>query len=109
MITAFDCLPVFFAVFWKSGVALGAALCVSLLLRKRSADVRRLVLSAAVVTMFVAAAALPMLPRWTAAIPLWFQVQRSAAKAVSEPASGPAVIDDAAVTAPDIQFRPRNQ
>jgi uncharacterized protein (TIGR03435 family) len=104
MITAFDCLPVFFAVFWKSGVALGAALCVSLLLRKRSADVRRLVLSAAVVTMLVAAAALPMLPRWTAAIPLWFQVQRSAGKAVSEQASGPAVIDDAVVTAPDIQL-----
>src|ERR1700723_373957 len=94
MIAAFDCLPVFSAVFWKSGVALGAALGISLLLRKRSADVRRLVLSTAVVAMFVAAAAFPLLPRWRAVTPLWFQLQRPVAQAVSEQASGPAIIDD---------------
>jgi hypothetical protein len=41
MITQFYGLPVFIAVFWKSGLALGAALAMRLLLRKRSADVRR--------------------------------------------------------------------
>ena len=69
MIAPRDCVAVFAAVFWKSGVVLGGALAVSRLLRKRSADLRRLVLSTAVVAMFVAAAALPVLPRWTAAIP----------------------------------------
>jgi uncharacterized protein (TIGR03435 family) len=103
MIAAFDYLPVFYAVFWKSGVALGAALSISLLLRKRSADVRRLVLSTAVVAMFVAAAALPGLPRWTAVTPVWFQLQRPAAQAVPERASGPAIIDNSDPTAPDTQ------
>jgi beta-lactamase regulating signal transducer with metallopeptidase domain len=105
MITQFYGLSVFLAVFWKSGVALGAALGVSLLLRRRSADVRRLVLSTAVVAMFAAAAALPMLPRWTAMTPLWFQVQRPATRAVSEQAFGPAIIDDNELVAPDAQFR----
>src|SRR5580704_15175279 len=103
MIAAFDYLPVFSAVFWKSGVALGAALSISLLLRNRSADVRRLVLSTAVVAMFVAAAALPALPRWTAVVPLWFQAQRPAAQAVAERASGPAIIDNSELTSPDAQ------
>ena len=105
MIAQFYGLSVFFAVFWKSGVALGAALGVSLLLRRKSADVRRLVLSTVVVAMFVAAAALPMLPRWTAMTPLWFQVQRPAAQAVSEQASVPAITDDSELTAPDTQLR----
>ena len=52
------------AVFWKSGVALGAALAINRLLRYKSADLRRLVLSTAIVAIFVAAAALPFLPRW---------------------------------------------
>ena len=59
-------------VFWKSGVALGGALCLSWLLRKRSADVRRLVFSTAVVAVLVSAAALPVLPRWTAVTPFSF-------------------------------------
>jgi TonB family protein len=66
-------LPVFIEVFWKSGVALGAALCVTRLLRKRSAAWRRLVLSSAIVAMFAAALALPVLPRWIAALPGWPQ------------------------------------
>jgi uncharacterized protein (TIGR03435 family) len=103
MIAAFDYLPVFSAVFWKSGVALGAALSISLLLRKRSADLRRLVLSTAVVAMFVAAAALPLLPRWTAVTPVWFQLQRAAAQAVPQRASGPAIIDNSDPTTPDSQ------
>jgi uncharacterized protein (TIGR03435 family) len=59
-------------VFWKSGVVLGGALCLSGLLRKKSADIRRLVLSTAVVAILVSAAASPVLPRWTAVAPLWF-------------------------------------
>ena len=35
-----------FAAFWKSGIALGAALCISRMLKNRSADLRRLVFSA---------------------------------------------------------------
>jgi bla regulator protein blaR1 len=97
MINAFDYLPVFFAVFWKSGVVLGAALGLSLLLRRRSADLRRLVLSTAVVAMFVAAAALPMLPRWILVTPL------SAPRAVSERASASAIVDDTELTATDNQ------
>jgi hypothetical protein len=58
-------LPVLVEVFWKSGVILGAALCVNGLLQRRSADVRRLVLSSAIVAMFAAALAMPLLPRWT--------------------------------------------
>jgi len=104
MITQFYGLSVFFTVFWKSGVALGAALGVSLLLRRKSADVRRLVLSTAVVAMFVAAAVLPMLPRWTAVTPQWFQVQRPAARAVSEQASAPVIIGDDELAAPDAQL-----
>jgi uncharacterized protein (TIGR03435 family) len=96
MIHAFDYLPAFLAVFWKSGVVLGAALCASRLLRKKSADLRRLVLSTAVVAMFVAAAALPLLPRWTAVTPLWFQLQRPAAQAVPQQSPSPALIDDGA-------------
>ena len=53
-------LPVLIEVFWKSSVALGAALCVNGLLRKKSADLRRLVLSSAFVAMFVAALAIPL-------------------------------------------------
>src|SRR5580692_10973446 len=94
MIASFDYLPVLFAVFWKSGVALGAALFVNRLLRKKSADVRRLVLSTAVGAMFVAAATLPVLPRWTAVTPLWFHAQRPAARAVTEEPAAPATVDD---------------
>jgi uncharacterized protein (TIGR03435 family) len=106
MINAFDYLPVFFAVFWKSGVALGAALCVSWLLRKKSADLRRLVLSTAVVAMFVAAAALPVLPRWTAVAPHWFQLQRLAAQAAAEQLPSPIIDDTTDITAPDTRPAP---
>ena len=34
--------PFLFAVFWKSGIALGATLGISLMLKNRSADLRRL-------------------------------------------------------------------
>jgi hypothetical protein len=64
-------LDAFFEVFWKSGVLLGAALYVNVLLLKNSADVRRIVLSMAVIAMFVAALASTVLPRWTAVTPAW--------------------------------------
>jgi bla regulator protein BlaR1 len=104
MTSAFDYLPVVFAVFWKSGVALGAALGINLLVRKRSADLRRLVLSAAVVVMFVAAAALPVLPHWTAVTPVWFGLQRPATQAVPVQAPAQAIINDDELTAPGNQL-----
>ena len=70
--------PILFAVFWKSGVALGAALCISLMLKNRSADLRRLVLSATIIAMFVAAAAIPVLPHWTTVTPPWLPFHRTA-------------------------------
>jgi len=85
-------LPVFVEVFWKSSVALGAALCINWLLRKKSADARRLVLSTAVVVLLAAAAALPVLPRWTAVTPAWLEFGSRTAPvafvAPSEPAGG---------------------
>jgi hypothetical protein len=103
VIAQFHYLPVAFAVFWKSGLALGAALGMNWLLRKKSADVRRLVLSTAVAAMLVAAVALPVLPRWTAVMPRWFQAQRPAAQAVREQASGLSVTDDRELTARNTQ------
>ena len=94
MISAMDSLPIFFAVFWKSGVALGAALALNRLFRNKSADVRRLVLSTTVIAMFVAAAAVPVLPRWTAVMPLWFQAQRPPTQAVTERASTLEITDE---------------
>ena len=100
MTTPFEFRAVLFAVFWKSGIALGAALCISRLLRNRSADLRRLVFSTTIVAMFVAAAATPMLPRWTAVMPLWF-FQRPAPAAVAESSLSSPMVDDATeLTAP---------
>jgi bla regulator protein blaR1 len=70
MMAPVDSVPILLEVFWKSGVVLGGVLCLNGLLRKKSADVRRLVLSTAVVAILVSAAALPILPRWTAFAPL---------------------------------------
>lgn len=101
MTTPFEFGPVLFAVFWKSGIALGAALCISLMLKNRSADLRRLVFSATIVAMFVAAAATPILPRWTAVTPLWFHFQRPASAAVVGPSlSSPMAGDAPELTAP---------
>ncbi len=101
MTTPFEFRPVLFAVFWKSGIALGAALCISLMLKSRSADLRRLVFSTTIVAMFVAAAATPMLPRWTAVTPLWFHFQRPASAAVAGPSlSSPMAGDAPELTAP---------
>jgi uncharacterized protein (TIGR03435 family) len=80
MTTPFEFRSVLFASFWKSGIALGAALCISRMLRNRSADLRRLVFSTTIVAMFVAAAAAPVLPRWTAVTPHWFPFPRPAAE-----------------------------
>ena len=90
-----------FAVFWKSGVALGAALCIAQVLKNRSADLRRLVFSTTIVAMFAAAAVAPALPRWTAVTPLWFHSHRALPPAVAgrSPAS-PTAGDTAAVAAP---------
>ena len=90
--------PLLFAVFWKSGIALGAAVCVSLILKQRSADLRRLVFSTTIVAMFVAAAATPVLPRWTAVTPLWFHVHRTASSTVA----GPSLSLPIAVDAPEL-------
>ena len=83
MIASLDGITVLVEVFWKSGVALGIALCINALLRKKSADVRRLILSATVVTLLLAAIALPALPHLTATTPAWFHTG-SAATAVGE-------------------------
>jgi uncharacterized protein (TIGR03435 family) len=84
--------PILLEVFWKSGVVLGGALCLSGLLRKKSADVRRLVLSTAVVAVLVSTAALPVLPRWTAVAPLWFwSAQPSAASQSGQSAAPPGI------------------
>jgi bla regulator protein blaR1 len=64
------------AVFWKSGIALGAALAINRCLHNRSADLRRLVLSTAVVVLIVAAAAVPVLPHWSAVLPAWLGRQK---------------------------------
>jgi uncharacterized protein (TIGR03435 family) len=100
MITPPDFLPILFAVFWKSGVALGAALGVSRLLRKKSADLRRLVLSTTVVAMLAAAAVAPVLPRLTAPVPSWFQRRRTPAPPAFEQPLDVAKIDYAAEPAP---------
>jgi beta-lactamase regulating signal transducer with metallopeptidase domain len=84
-------LPVFAAAFWKSGVVLGAALGASALLRRKSADLRRLVLSISVGAMFVAAAVAPAMPRWTAAAPAWFRLSTSASPARWGQPPGPVV------------------
>jgi bla regulator protein blaR1 len=93
MTTPFEFRTVLFAVFWKSGIALGAALCISRMLRNRSADLRRLVFSTTIVAMFVAAAVTPVLPRWTALVPLWLDFHRPAPTA--EPSLSSPMVDDA--------------
>ncbi|HWF09284.1 MAG TPA: M56 family metallopeptidase [Bryobacteraceae bacterium] len=69
-------MPFFFGLFWKSGIVLGAALCLNRLVRKNSADLRRLVLSTSVAALLLAMAATPILPRWTAVMPPWLRFQR---------------------------------
>jgi uncharacterized protein (TIGR03435 family) len=97
----FEFRPVLFALFWKSGIALGAALCINLMLRNRSADLRRLIFSATIVAMFVAAAAAPVLPRWTAVTPSWFHFHRAASPVIAGPSlSSPAAGDAPETTAP---------
>ena len=101
MSTSFDVPAVLFAVFWKSGIALGAALCVNRTLKNRSADLRRLVLSTTIIAMFVAAAATPLLPRWTAVTPLWLRLQHPAPAPVPAPSITPAMaVDVTALNAP---------
>jgi uncharacterized protein (TIGR03435 family) len=95
MITSLDTwsgLAIFVEVFWKSGVALGAALGANALLRKRSADLRRLTLSTSVAAMCMAAV-FPALPRWTAAVPDWLRVERPSPPTAVERSRGPAVLD----------------
>ena len=94
MTTPLEFRPVLFAVFWKSGIALGAALCINRMLRNRSADLRRLVLSTTIVAMFVAAAATPMLPRWTAAMPPWLHFQPPAPAVAAGSSLSSAMVDD---------------
>ena len=96
MTTPLEFSAALFAVFWKSGIALSTALCMSWMLRTRSADLRRLVFSTTIVAMFVAAAATPMLPRWTAVTPSWFRLQFPRPVTVAEPSLTPALADDAA-------------
>jgi uncharacterized protein (TIGR03435 family) len=96
----------FFEVFWKSGVVLGAALCICGVLEKKSADVRRLVLSIAVVAMFVSAAAWPLLPRWTAVAPVWLSFRQSPVPVQPHQSLSPALITEVPeLSIPDV--RPR--
>jgi len=93
--------PILLAVFWKSGVALGAALCINWMLRNRSADLRRLVFSTTIVAMLVAAAATPVLPRWAAVRPPWVRFQQPASAAVAgAPRTWLVASDDPQMTAP---------
>jgi len=62
-------LSVVVEVFWKSAVVLGVALCLTAILRNHSADLRRLVLSTAIVAMLAAAVIFPVVPRWRAVTP----------------------------------------
>ncbi len=102
MTRSLEGLSALLAVFWKSGVVLGAALGASYLLRRRSADVRRLVLSTAVVAILIAAAALPVLPHWTAAAPQWLQIQHQPAPAaLAQPARSVVTEDETKPSAPD--------
>jgi len=101
MTTRFDSIPIIVEVLWKSSAVLGTGLCISGLLRKRSADVRRLVLSIAVVAMVVSAAAWPLLPRWTAVLPL------PQVPAQTHQSLGPASInDELELAAPDVRPGP---
>lgn len=96
--TAIPYLPLLFAVFWKSGVVLSGALCVNCLLRRKSADLRRLVLSTTIGALFAAAAAFPILPRWTAVIPVHSQTP------VSYPATNERlIVDEPEFAAPSVQ------
>jgi uncharacterized protein (TIGR03435 family) len=92
----FPGLPLLLAVFWKSGVVLGDALCLCRLLRKRSADVRRVVLSTAIISILVVATAMPVLPQWTAVMPRWFALRQPAVLAVSNDSRTSTTIDDRA-------------
>ncbi len=63
--------------FWKSGAILGIALLANLALRKKSADLRRLILSSAIVALFIAALATALLPRWNTELPIGFPAART--------------------------------
>lgn len=102
-------LSVFLEVFWKSGVVLAAGLCASALLRRRSADVRRLALSTSVAALFVAAVLVPMLPRWTAAAPAWLQRASSVSPAPAHRPVPPAVPDGTAPLLPPLGPAAANQ
>jgi uncharacterized protein (TIGR03435 family) len=108
MMTGFDSVPIlFFETFWKSSVALGAALGICGLLRKKSADVRRLVLSIAVVAMFVSAAVWPVMPRWTAVAPVWLSFRQSPVPSPPHQSLSPALITDVPeLSIPDVRPRP---
>ncbi len=102
MTTPLEFRFVLLAAFCKSGIALGAALCISRILRNRSADLRRLVFSTTIAGMLVAAAATPVLPRVTAAMPLWFPFQRHTLGTVdAQPLSMP-LLDDATGRTPPV-------
>jgi TonB family protein len=83
--------------FWKSAIVLGIALLANLALRKKSADVRRLILSSAIVTLFIAALATALLPRWNTELPIApataaisIVAQPIVIEATAKTASGPA-------------------
>lgn len=56
--------------FWKSAAILGIALLINIALRRKSADLRRLILSSAIATLFLAAFASAILPRWNTELPI---------------------------------------
>jgi uncharacterized protein (TIGR03435 family) len=75
-------------VFVKSTVVFGAALGANLLLRRRSADVRRLTLTVSLVAIVAAAAIAPLRPDWTV-LPL---PRSSAAVATAFEAPAPVIV-----------------
>ncbi len=74
-----------FEALWKSTLLLGAALLVCTLLRRRSAALRHVVLSAAMVATLAGAVAMAIAPRWTAAVPSWVPQRRVEPRALPAP------------------------
>jgi beta-lactamase regulating signal transducer with metallopeptidase domain len=56
---------------WKSTVILGGVIFIIRLLRRRSASLRQLVLSAGIIMLLVSMLTAPLLPRWTVSTPDW--------------------------------------
>lgn len=101
MMTALTSMPLV-GLFCKSGILLGAALCLNRIFRNRSADLRRLVLSATVVAVMLSAAVAPALPRWTTAMPRWVQFQQPPHAPSFLDSDREIALDNSALAAPNL-------